>query len=318
MFKAAAALILLAVLAVASISCGSDEPSGPRTRLVLEPVEGLLVEDMDAALDDAIRVIDRRLDAFGLEDSKVERSGDDSIVVLVKTADAEEAERILAKTGLLQFCEPVVDEAGNVAVLLGGSVSYKPGTCEPERDEAGNILTVPPFFVESSPPEPPEPPQPPKSPIEFVPWARMGAPGQAANPRDDEIVWQPATATIDGEEVTLDGTYLLPTTSVFITGTVIQQPTLIFEFEGDGVSALEQVTERLSERNYPIGMFLDGEPIRDSNGLVIAPQVIAELTSGQGTITGLSEEAANDLSMLLNGGAYPIPLRIVEISEVLD
>ena len=298
MFKPALALIALAVLAVASISCGSDEPTGPRWRVVLEPAATLTVEDVEGVFDDVIEVAERRIKAFG---GQVNSSSvvDRRIELQVSGLLQEDVERALVPTGLLQFCEPVMDVDGNVAIARSGTVNYEAGSCEPERNEAGEIVLA-------------------DGAIEFVPWARQGMPAAASNPRDSDIVWQPATGLIDGEEIVLDSTYLLPNTSVIITGTVIQQPTLFFEFEGDGVSALEQVTERLSERNYPIAMFLDGEPLLDTNGLMIAPQVIAELTFGQGTISGFSEEKANDLSMLLNSGAFPIPLRIIEISEMVD
>lgn len=298
MFKPALALIALAVLAVASISCGSDEPTGPRWRVVLEPAEMLAVEDVEGVFDDVIEVAERRIKAFG---GQVNSSSvvDRRIELQVSGLLQDDVERALVPTGLLQFCEPVMDEDGNVAIVRSGTVNYEAGSCEPERNEAGEIVLA-------------------DGQIEFVPWTRQGLPAAASNPRDSDIVWQPATGLIDGEEIVLDSTYLLPNTSVNITGTVIQQPTLFFEFEGDGASALEQVTERLSERNYPIAMFLDGEPLLNTNGQIIAPQVQATLTGGQGVIASLSEETAEELSMLLNAGAFPIPLRIVEISEVLD
>lgn len=309
MFKATLTLVTLVVLAVAFLSCGSDEPAGPRTRLVLLPelgTEGIPQQELEDRLDGVVRIIDRRLDEFELEGSSVERTSTNGIEVFVRQADAEKAESMIARTGLLQFCEPVINEAGDVAIVRNGSVIYEPGTCQPERDEAGDILTVG-MFVEG-----------PKPPIEFVPWARQGAPGSGANPRDDDIVWQPATGLVEGEEISLDSTYLRPNTFAFISELGLKQPTLIFEFGGDGVDLLELITSRLRERNYPLAPFLDGEPILDSNGLIVAPQVQAALTGGQGTITGLSEETAEELSILLNAGAFPIPLRIVDISEVID
>ena len=298
MFKPALPLIALAVLAVASISCGSDEPTGPRWRVVLEPAATLTVEDVEGVFDDVIEVAERRIKAFG---GQVNSSSvvDRRIELQVSGLLQDDVERALVPTGLLQFCEPVMDVAGNVAIVRSGTVNYEAGSCEPERDEAGEIVLA-------------------VGTIEFVPWARQGMPAAASNPRDSDIVWQPATGLIDGEEIALDSTYLLPNTSVIITGTVIQQPTLFFEFEGNGVDVLEQVTERLELRNYPIAMFIDGEPLLDTNGQIIAPQVQAPLTGGQGVIASLSEETAEELSMLLNAGAFPIPLRIVEISEALD
>ena len=288
---------VLLVLLVAS-ACGGD--SGPRVRLLLQPVEGILIEDMDAALDEAVSIIEQRLDGFDIG-SEVERLGDDTITVLVSIDDAEEAERLLQPTGLLQFCEPVVNEEGDVAIVRDGTVAYEPGSCKPKINVLGGFM-----------------PEGESLEVEFVPWARQGAPGSANNPRDEEIVWKPATALIDGVELSLDSTLLLPTTFVTIMGQVITQPVLVFEFGGDGEQLLELVTEGLETRNYPIAPFLDGEPILDSNGLMIAPQVQTTLTGGQGTISGLRLETAEELSILLNTGAFPIPLRIAEITEVLD
>ena len=75
------------------------------------------------------------------------------------------------------------------------------------------------------------------------------------------------------------------------------------------------MTERLVDGNYPLAVFLDGEPIRGENGSVIAPRIQSVITSG-GQITGLSREDAFRLSTLLNTGAFPIPLRVVEIVEI--
>ena len=286
--------VLLALL-VAS-ACGGD--SGPRVRLLLQPVEGILIEDIGAALDETVSIIEQRLDGFDIG-SEVERIDDNTIAVMVSSEDAEAAQRALEPTGLLQFCEPVMNEAGDVAIVRDGTVAYEPGSCKPKINVLGGFM-----------------PEGESLEVEFVSWARTGELGSEDNPRDEQIVWHLATGTIDGVELSLDSTYLLPTTSVFITGSVIKQPTLFFEFEGDGEEVLEQVTERLRERNYPIAPFLDGDPILDSTGLMIAPQVQERLTGGQVVITGLNLEAAEELSILLNTGAFPISLRIVEITEV--
>ena len=309
MFKAALALIALAVVALASISCGSDEPSRSRWRLVLEPEAVEQIDDLDVVVEGVIDVAKRRITEFGGDVASIKRTGDAGVAIEFTGLLLEDAEILLEQTGLLQFCEPVTDEDGNVAIVRGGSVNYEAGTCEPERDEAGGIVLNPRFDRDGN--------MLPAGEIEFVPWAPQGAPGAANNPPDNDIVWQLATGRIEGEEIALDSTYLRPNTSVAIMG-FLEQPTLFFEFEGAGVAALEQVTERLSQRNYPIAVFIDGEPLPDSNGLIIAPQVVATLDRGQGVISGLSEETAEELSMLLNSGAYPATVRIVEVTLVGD
>ncbi len=289
-----------------AMSLGLDLRGG--TRLVMEPEEGVQVEDLDAALDGAVRVIERRVNEFGVAESEVNRLGDNRLAVQLPGINPEEAIRQIGRTALLQFCEPVVDDLGNVATLQQGVVRYQAQTCQAVLDEQGSIVVDPSVDRDGN--------VVPAGEIVFVAWARQGAPGAAANPRDNDIVWKPATGTVDGVELALNGEFLRPNTSVQITGTVISEPTLFFEFRAEGEDILEQVTERLSTRNYPLAPFLDGEPIRDNNGQVIAPQVQATLTSGQGTITSLSLETAQELSTLLNTGAFPIPLRIIQQQDV--
>ena len=289
-----------------AMSLGLDLRGG--TRLVMEPEEGIQIEDLDAALDGAVRVIERRVNEFGLAESEVNRLGDNRIAVQLPGINPAEAIRQIGRTALLQFCEPIVDELGSVATLQEGVVRYAPQTCQAVLDEQGNIVVDPGVDSDGNVVPPGE--------IVFVAWVRSGAPGSALNPRDNDIVWKPATGIVDGVELALNGEFLRPNTSVQITGQVISQPTLFFEFRAEGEDILEQVTERLASRNYPLAPFLDGEPIRDSDNQVIAPQVQAVLSNGQGTITSLDLETAQELSTLLNTGAFPIPLRIIQQQDV--
>jgi preprotein translocase subunit SecD len=127
------------------------------------------------------------------------------------------------------------------------------------------------------------------------------------NPLPDVIVWQPASAVIDGQTKTLDGNNLRPNTFVSSQG-VVNQPILNFEFTEDGADIAEQVTERLVRRNYPLALFLDGEPLLDGSGNRIAPQVQGVITD-RAVITGIEEDRIRWLSRLLNSGAYPFAVR---------
>lgn len=304
MSKAASALIALAILAIVSISCGSNGPPGPHWRVVLEPQAEIAAEDSNAVLDQILDVAERRIVEFGGELLASSRS-DTGITIEFIGLLLEDARTLLEQTGLLQFCEPVMDDRGNVAVLRTGNVRHKAGTCEPARDDAGVIIVEPRFDRVGN--------ALPDAEVEFVPWAR-----QAINPPDDVIVWQLATSTVGGDVLALDNTLLLPTTFVTMMGQVMAQPVLIFKFDGPGEEILEQITARLSERAYPLAVFMDGAPLLDSNGIMIAPQVQAPLTDGRGTISGLTSEAAEELSMLLHSGAYPVPVQVTDVSAVLD
>lgn len=283
----------LATIERRAMSLGLDLRGG--TRLVLEPEEGVQVEDLDAALDGARDVIERRVNEFGVAESEVNRLGSDRLAVQLPGIDPEEAIDKIGRTALLQFCEPVTDAGGSVATFRAtaeetpAKVKYRPQTCEPVRDQAGNIV------VEGGT-------------VEFVPWS------PEAPVSSERIVWQPATAEIDGVEKALTGEFLKPTT--FVTADpILNQPLLAFEWTGEGADISEQVTTRLVQRNYPLAPFLDGEPILDSNNLPIAPNVQGVITT-QGQISGLDINEAQKLSKLLNTGAFPVPLRVVQRQDV--
>ena len=270
-----------------AMSLGLDLRGG--TRLVLAPEEGFTAGEGD--LEGAKRVIERRVDEFGVAEAEVNLLGNDRISVQLPGIEPEEAKEKIGKTALLQFCQPIIDEAtGNVTIVSGGTVQYEAQTCEPVRDADGNII------VEGGT-------------IESAAWP-------SADPTiTEQIVWEPAAAEIDGVDQVLDGNLLRDDTFVS-ADPVLGTPALQFQWKGDGTDISEAVTTRLVARNYPLAVFLDGEPIRSSDDdRIIAPRVQAVLTSG-GSITGRSRSEAQELSTLLNTGAFPIPLRVVQEQSV--
>jgi len=275
-----------------AMSLGLDLRGG--TRLVLAPEEGVQVADLDAALDGAQDVIERRVNEFGVAESEVNRLGENRLSVQLPGIEPGEAIAKIGRTALLQFCEPVTNSAGDVATTQG-DVQYRAQTCDPVRDGNGEIVVT-------------------GGTVTFVPWARDDSQQSQNNPQPDEIVWQPASAEIDGQTKTLDGNYLRPNTFVSFEG-VVSRPVLNFQFTSDGADIAEQATTRLAERNYPLAPYLDGQPILDSNGLPIAPHVQSTITD-RGITTGLDANEAQELSKLLNTGAFPIPLRVVQQQDV--
>jgi preprotein translocase subunit SecD len=287
------AIISLVAFFAFLASCG-DSSSGPKVRMVLEPAEGTDVDDLESALEGAVKIIERRVQAFDVPGARVERAGDNQIIIEIPGVTLDQAKAWIGRTALLQFCEPVTDDAGGVLVAREGTVRYQTQSCEPVRDEEGNVVVD-------------------GGTAEFEAWPLDFA--------DNEfIVWQPAVADLDGDgtnDATLDGQYLKPDTFVdasVTTANPLGDPTLIFSLRGDGGKVAEQVTTRLSRRQYPLAPFLDGEPIRGEDRQIIAPAVQGTISS-QGTITGLSLEDAEELSILLNTGAFPIPIEVVEVQE---
>ena len=289
-----------------AMSLGLDLRGG--TRLVFEPEEGVQVDDLDAALDGARKIIERRVNEFGVAESEVTRLGSNRLAVQLPGINPEEAIAKIGRTALLQFCRPIIDDVGNVAILDQGAVVYESLTCEPVRDAFGNIVVEATEDSDGNIVEPGE--------VEFVPWFEDESQSSSQNPPASLLVWEPASAEIDGRVLTLDGQYLRSDTFVTFQNTIFgNQPALVFSWRGDGADISEVVTTRLAERNYPLSPWLDGEPILDSNNLIIAPHVQSVLTTG-GQVTGLDIETAQELSTLLNIGAFPIPLKIVQQQDV--
>lgn len=289
-----------------AMSLGLDLRGG--TRLVFEPEDGVQVENLDEALDGARKVIERRVNEFGVAESEVTRLGNNRLAVQLPGINPEEAIAKIGRTALLQFCRPIIDTAGNVAILQEGAVVYESLTCEPVRAADGNIVVEATEDADGNIVEPGE--------VEFVPWFDDESQSRGLNPTNSELVWEPATAEIDGVVLTLDGQFLRPDTFVTLgSGIVGNRPSLVFNWRGDGPDISEAVTTRLATENYPLSPWLDGEPILSSENRIIAPHVQTTITS-QGQITGLDFETAQELSTLLNTGAFPIPLKIVQQQDV--
>ncbi len=271
-----------------AMSLGLDLRGG--TRLVLEPEPGTQVEDIDAALDGAKDVIERRVNAFGVAESEVNRLGKDRIAVQLPGIKPAEAIDKIGRTALLVFCEPVTDNGGQVLVVQGGSgkVRYQSQSCEPVRDASGNVV---------------------------VDGGTTGFTSILSVQDRSTIVWQPGKATVDGQELTLTGEFLKPNTFVQIDP-ITTLPRLIFEWNGKGSKISADVTNRLANAgNLPLAPFLDGEPILGDDGQIIAPNVQSQITNS-GEISGLSSKEARQLSKLLNTGAFPVPLRVVQQQDV--
>jgi len=110
--------------------------------------------------------------------------------------------------------------------------------------------------------------------------------------------WIPATAVdSSGKEVPLTGQYLKRNAKVeFVTNT--NAPEVAFEFNSEGATLFSQITGRLIGK--PLGIFLD-------NQLISNPTVKAQI-GASGVIENIPLNEANNLAILLNAGALPVPL----------
>ncbi|MCD6567247.1 MAG: protein translocase subunit SecD [Dehalococcoidia bacterium] len=121
--------------------------------------------------------------------------------------------------------------------------------------------------------------------------------------QDQDGNWIPATATVDGEELTLSSKYFKENTYVRVTE--YGAPLLIFNWDETGQKLSEEITGRLIDQ--PLGIYIGDEPLRGKDGHPIAP-IVRDVIRESGQIDGLNLEDAQELSKLLNAGRMPVSL----------
>ena len=103
----------------------------------------------------------------------------------------------------------------------------------------------------------------------------------------------------------LTGANLKPTFVTFQNGT---KPVINFEFTGTDSDRWVQLSKDFYQQ--PVQITLDAKEIS-------APTINAIFTSGSGVIEGnFTTQSAKELSLLLNSGALPVPLEVIQSSRV--
>lgn len=242
----------------------------------------------DASLEEAVaesqRVIEERVNGFGISEAEVTVVGADRINAQIPGVDADEASDLVGSTALLEFRsidpaqpqpQPPLDR-----LQIGAAIDDVWDATLPRNDDRF-VRRADPFFI------------PP--------------------PDEDVIIanglrWLPANGiNEEGATVQLTGRHLIANS---ISRTIDQagDPALNFEFEDEGARLMEQITRRLFESRGLLGIFVDGR-------LISSPSVNAVI-SDSGIINGLSEEDAITLRRQLRAGALPINLRVLQSTEV--
>lgn len=128
--------------------------------------------------------------------------------------------------------------------------------------------------------------------------------------KDGQLI--PATGVVDGKTIAMTGQYLKNNTLPVqqSTGFAVQ-----FETTGPGPKLMEQITSRaLLPENRGTNQ---GQLVITLDGAVISNATVQGVISDQGVISGQpSFSEAKSLSKLLNSGALPVPLKIIQSQEV--
>lgn len=258
----------------------------PLPESINELVLPLDVDDasLEEAVEESRRVIEERVNGFGISEAEVTVVGVDRINAQIPGVDADEASDLVGSTALLEF--RVVDAAQPSPpqpvdrLDIGAAVDDVWDVSLP-TDDARFVRRVAPYFIP---------------------------------PNDEDVIlgeglrWLPANGiNSSGETLQLTGRHLIANS---IARTLDQggDPSLTFEFEDEGGRLMEQITRRLFENREPLGIFVDGQ-------LISSPSVNGVI-SDSGIISGLSEEDAITLRRQLRAGALPINLRVLQSTEV--
>jgi preprotein translocase subunit SecD len=118
--------------------------------------------------------------------------------------------------------------------------------------------------------------------------------------------WKPATAVIYGEEKELTSQYFKENT--YVSQDSLGRILLVFEWDEEGSKLSEEITSRLI--NKPLGIFEGDNTLLGEDDLPIAP-IVRSTIRDRGQIEGLSLNEATSLSVQLNAGRLPVPLKIL-------
>ena len=260
---------------------GRSLPDTTQSLVLPLDIEG---EDLDDAIAEARDIIAERVSGFGVSEAEVTTVGDTRINAQIPGVTAEEAADLVGSTALLEFRE------------IDPFFRFVPPPVDP--------FTVEQTLEDAFDPQLIEPPDTETPRLAEFPLG---------DPTEDVVVvdgvrWIPARARDrQGEEVQLTGDFLIADS---ISRTIDQsgQTALSFEFDSEGARLFEQLTERLSVNQAPLGIFVDRR-------LISQPRVQAVI-SDRGIITGISDQEARTLRRQLRAGALPINFQTIQQTEV--
>ena len=111
---------------------------------------------------------------------------------------------------------------------------------------------------------------------------------------------------LSGVERQISGLYFR---DAFVSKNIAGLTTVTFEMTDEGAHLLQTATARLSNPPMPVTFVLDGVPMRGANGGILAPLVYSAITT-TGVITGLTQEDAKVLAVIIGSGEIPSSVEV--------
>lgn len=287
-------------------------------------------EDPATAVDGAMDIINRRVDAHGVSEPVIQKQGANRISIqLPGIRDMEAAIKFIGQTAQLDYREVLTNAQGNPAIGEIAFILENLTLTQEEKNDLtqslqskfdefreidtfggaaktlavvfGTQVPLPTFEQELHALGYDNTNVKLVSKVSY--WDTERYPQEP-----DDRLWVPAMATdSNNEEVQLTGAYLTRNNRV-VMGQTTNEPKVSFEFDDEGAKLFEQITARLIGK--PLGILLDDK-------LVSWPTVRSQI-GRNGVIENIDLEDAQDLTKLLNAGALPVPLEGPIIREDID
>lgn len=244
---------------------------GPTVRLLIEADLSQLPTGTtpNNAMQQIERILVARAHEFGASGTDVSVESGTRLSITLRNIDLDVARDLFLRSGYLEARQPVLDDNGAVSCRTADGATF---TSQPESI----IYRAVPSSVTRLP-------------------ACMDNAG-----RQGEISWEPANASgKPGDGPVLNGTFMEPGGAAVLS---VDRPVLVIQFNIEGATLLNQITERLLD--LPLGIFVDGK-------LIFGPTVREPIIEGRLDIYGLSLHDARILAAQLNAGPLPAPMREV-------
>jgi SecD/SecF fusion protein len=252
------------------------------TQIVLETQDSATVTADQESTDRAVEVLRRRVDALGVAEPSLTRSGERRIIVeLPGLQDPREAAEVIGRTAQLTF-HPVLGIADPTA------------TATPSPSPSGTESPAP---TDSPSPSP--------------------SPSDGAQPVEGEQVIEDE----DGQPIRIGPPALtgegVEGASAEIDEQGLSSWYVVIDFKGSGGDAWEQVTGAAAcqppgDPRRRVAIVLDDQVISSPQVQETVPCDVG-ITGGETQITGnFSREEAQELAVLIRGGALPVPVEVIE------
>ena len=280
------------------VDLGLDLRGGSQLLLEVQPA-GSITKITKTELESVKSVLDRRVNSLGVAESTLQTVGDDQLVLqLPGETDPSKAAEKLGKTALLDFRaqKPGISEEMRGLQRLRSQVKSILAAKE-ARGDSDETSIDPEAFAEAQ--------------------KALGLEGTAGSEQEqlEQVLAKADRQFADGFEPAAFNGKLL--TRAGTRGPTEQSPgwAVTLSFNSEGGDKFADLTKSIAGTDRLLGIFLDGSPISEAS--VGSQFKVAGITGGNAEITGrFSAEEANDLAELINGGALPLPVEILQVRTI--